>query len=100
MKMTLADGTILDNLELNANTYVSQEELTEDTFDGNLSTVTVEDSENVQEYSNCVLEHVRQDGDVWKFVLREMTATEIKENVTDAQVLYTALMTDTLLEEE
>lgn len=100
MKMTLADGTVLDNLELNANTFVSQEELTEDTFDGNLSTVTVEDGEMVQEYSNCVLEHVRQDGDVWKFVLREMTATEIKENVTDAQVLYTALMTDTLLEEE
>ena len=100
MKITLADGTVLDNLELNANTFVSQEELTEDTFDGNLSTVTVEDGEMAQEYSNCVLEHVRQDGDVWKFVLREMTATEIKENVTDAQVLYTALMTDTLLEEE
>ena len=102
MKMTLADGTVIDNLVLNGNNYISQKELTEDMFDGNIGTVTIEDeeAETTQTLKNCELYFLRQYGEEWWFVLNELTPEQIKTNTTDAQVLYTALMTDTLLEEE
>lgn len=102
MKMTLADGTVIDNLVLNGNNYISQKELTEDMFDGNLGIVTIDDeeTETTRTLKNCELYCLRQYGEEWWFVLNELTPEQAKANTTDAQVLYTALMTDTLLEEE
>ena len=100
MKMTLTDGTVINNLELNGTNYVSQEEIDENIFEGNLKEVIVEDGESEYVLRNCELEYVRQYGDEWWFVLRELSDAEVKAMATDAQVLYTALVTDTLLEEE
>ena len=99
MKMTLSNGTVLDNLTLNGTNYISQTELTEDMFTDGLDTITVEDEKNTYTLANCVLEYVRQYGNEWWFVLRELTDKEVKDRATDAQVTYTALMTDTLMEE-
>lgn len=99
MKMTLADGTVIDNLVLNGNNYISKEELTEDMFDGNLSVVTVEDEGATQTLNNAELYYLRQYEDEWWFVLRELTEAEVKAVKTEAQVLFTAITTDTLLEE-
>ncbi len=54
--ITLADGSILRNLELDGNNYISPEELTADDFDGKLSSVTIDDGEGYSEtIADCVL---------------------------------------------
>ena len=40
-KITLADGTSLDGLDLNGNNFISSTAVTEDTFTGKLSSVTI-----------------------------------------------------------
>ena len=98
MKMILSDGSVLDTLELNGNNYVSKEEITEDMFSNNLETVTIESEEGTEELHDCVLENLQQFGEDWFFIIREMTAVEAAAVDREAQILYTALCTDTLLE--
>ena len=96
----LGNGHILDNVTVNGNNYVSSDELTEEVFDG-METVTIRDNETdeITELHNAVLVALSQYPEGWYFVLREMTEAEIKEAARDAQVLFTAIATDTLIEE-
>lgn len=98
MKMILADGTELSDLSLNGNNYVSKTEITEDIFEDNLETVTIEDEEETTELHNAELVYVKTFGDEWWFVLKELSDAELKELSNDAQIFYTAVMTDTLME--
>ena len=96
----LASGKEFKNLRLNGNNYVSIEEVKEEDFD-DLTEVTITDSEGgVQVLHNVELLQVAQYDDGFYFILAEMSEAKIKEMATEAQVLYTALATDTLLEEE
>lgn len=99
MKIILSDSTEIDDLVLNGNNYVSETEVTEDMFTGNLDTVTIEDGDNTTVLTNCKLVQIAHYSDGYYFILEEMTEAEINANSVEAQTLYTALMTDTLLEE-
>lgn len=74
-------------------------------FAGNLASVTVCDKETERErtFTDVLLSGIRRDGEKTWFILAEKTeddrARERREK-QDAQVLFTAIMTDTLLEEE
>ena len=95
----LGDGTTFENITLNGNNFVSQVEISEDDFT-DLSHVTVTGSDgSVQEMGECELAQVRLYEDGWHFILRELTADEISRRDNEAQTFYTAMMTDTLLEE-
>lgn len=96
----LASGRKFENLRLNGNNYVSVDEVIEDDFD-DLSEVTITDSEgNVQVLHNVELLQVQQYEDGFYFILAEMPKAKVQAMATEAQILYTALATDTLLEEE
>lgn len=96
----LADGNTFENLTLNGNNYVSKTEVTEDDFT-DLSYVTITDSDgNVEEMNNVELLQVAQYADGWYFILEEMTPAKIKAEANNAQILFTAISTDTLIEEE
>lgn len=98
--ITLSDGTVIDNLRLNGNNFISDSELTEADFAGKLDGVTIESSDGVkEEHTNMELIQVKQYGSEWWFVLRDIPEEELKAASMDAQVLYTAIVTDTLLEE-
>lgn len=95
----LGDGTTFENITLNGNNWVSQEELKEEDFT-DLSHVAITGSDgSVQELGECELAQVRLYEDGWHFILRELTADEISRRDNEAQTFYTAMMTDTLLEE-
>ena len=95
----LGNGTTLNGLELNGNNYVSKEELTEDIFeDMDIATITNEDTGEVSELNSPILVALSEYPEGWYFVLREQTEEEIKEVERDAQILFTAISTDTLLE--
>ena len=96
----LASGKKFLDLRLNGNNYVSSEEVTENDFD-DLSEVTITDSEGrVQVLHNVELLQVQQYDDGFYFILEEMSEAKVKAMATEAQILYTARATDTLLEEE
>lgn len=97
MKMILSDGTELDNLELNGNNYVSKEEVTREMFEGKLDTVTIESEEGTEEMTDCVLDNLMQYGDEWLFIIRARTPEESAALDLEAQVMYTAFETKTLL---
>lgn len=96
----LGNGTILENLDLNGNNFVSKEELTEEVFDGmEIVTITNNETDTVEQLHNVILVALSRYPEGWYFVLREMTEQEVKESARDAQVLFTAIATDTLIEE-
>lgn len=95
----LASGKEFRNLRLNGNNYVSVEEVTEDDFD-DLSEVTITDSEgNVQVLHNVELLQVQQYEDGFYFILAEMPESKVRAMATEAQIMFTAIATDTLIEE-
>ena len=102
-KITLSDGTQLKDLRLNGNNYISEVKLTEDDFKGKLSKVTIEGSEDdqeiKQEYEHMELVQIVQYENEYHFVLRELSAAELKEIKMQSDIEYLAMMTDIDLEE-
>ena len=93
-KITLADGTVIDNLRLNGNNYISDKELTADVFLGNLAKVIVNDGERDTVYENMELvQIVKYDEEYW-FVLRTMTKRELQDLKNRADIDYLAMMSD------
>ena len=98
-KITLADGTALEGLTLNGNNYISDKKVTEDTFLNNLSTVTISDGEHEEVHENMELVQITKVGTAYWFVLRQLTAQEVADLKTQANIEYIAMMADIDLEE-
>lgn len=103
-KITLADGTRLENLRLNGNNFISDTKITADIFNGNLSKVVIEGiedgKETVQEYEHMELVQIVHYEDGYYFVLRELSQDELDKIKTQADIEYLAMMSDIDLEEE
>ena len=83
-KVTLADGTEIDNLTLNGNNFISSKKITEDAFEGNLDTVEIYDysTEETQVLHNAVLIQLEKYGKEYWFILAEKSEAEIeRENM-------------------
>ena len=84
----LYDGTVLDNLELNGNNFISDKIIPDDIFTDNLNEVEISDGENTQIYNDMVLVANRViDGKSW-FILAEKTPEqkekeEFENNIAD-----------------
>lgn len=103
-KITLSDGTQLTDLRLNGNNFVSEAEITEETFRGKLSKVTFEGKVNGNEFKQeCrqmeLVQVVRYE-DGYYFVLREISQEELDRIKTKADIEYLAMMADIDMEEE
>lgn len=75
-KITLHDGTVLDDLELNGNNFISEKVIDDSVFSGNLDTVTISNGETTETYTDMKLLSNRVDGGKSWFVLGEKTAQE------------------------
>lgn len=103
-EITLSDGTKLENLRLSGNNYISNTKITENDFKGKLSKVivkeTTEDGQvTTQEYEHMELVQVVHYEDGYYFILRELSADELKEIKMQSDIEYLAMMTDIDLEE-
>lgn len=110
--VTLADGTAIENLTLNAgsNNFHSSTEITPEMFEGRLTEVHISSSDG--DMSDCgyppVLSNAElvqitpasetQDGQ-WHFVLREVPEDELFKARTQAQLDFLALSADINLED-
>lgn len=94
-KIELANGTILDNLELNGNNFILDGELDKDVFKGNLDNITITDDEgNVIEYKDMKVAFARI-GMQETFVLLEKTKADKDREMleqTHADLVYLSIM--------
>ena len=75
-KITLHDGTVLDDLELNGNNFISEKVIEDSVFSGNLDTVTISNGETTVTYTDMKLLSNRVDGGKSWFILGEKTEQE------------------------
>lgn len=104
-KITLADGTKLENLRLNGNNFVSESEITENDFKGKLLKVkiegTTEDGQEItEEHNHMELVQIVHYEDGYYFVLRDISEAELDKMKMKSDIEYLAMMSDIDLEEE
>lgn len=92
--VTLADGTIIENLRLNGNNFVSDVKIDKSIFVGNCHSVMVSDGETETIHENMECVQVTQMGEEYWFVLRELSESELKEAKIQASIEYIAMMCD------
>lgn len=96
--ITLANGTKLENLELNGNNYISETVIEDSAFEGNLDTVKISDGSTTETFTDMrLMSNIVHDNCSW-FVLGEKSAqqkameqmeklyTTNADNITDVQM--------------
>lgn len=95
-KVTLANGTEIENLRLNGNNFVSEGEIDEAVFENNCSPVIIyrgEDEEG-EIHQAMDLIHFTKMGDKYWFALRDLSDTELATIKARSDIDYIALMCD------
>ena len=96
-KITLADGTVLDNLELNGNNYISDTVIEDSVFNGNLDTVIISDGSTTETYIDMrLMSNIVRGNRSW-FVLSEKTEQQKKEEAIFRQMEEYKRILNTLL---
>lgn len=85
-KITLADGTKLENLELNGNNYIAEGVVDDSVFKDNLATVTITDGTETTTYEDRVLLSHRVDGGRSWIVLGVKSEKEKQEEATARKI--------------
>lgn len=97
-KIKLSDGSVINDLTMNGNNFVSETKLTEADFDGKLSPVIIADPDGNEEYHEHmelvqVVNADYTDGK-WYFVLRDITEQELWQAKVMGDLTYLSMMTD------
>ena len=84
-KITLADGTTLENLVLNGNNYVASTAVDDAVFKDNMASVTItnlEDESTEQIEDGVLLSNIVRDGKSW-LVLAQKSAEQKRQETID-----------------
>lgn len=87
-KITLADGTTLENLVLNGNNFIAQTAVDDAVFKDNMASVTITDTESgstEQIEDGVLLSNIVRDGCSW-IVLGEKTPQQKAEEARDKEI--------------
>lgn len=92
-KITLSDGTVISNLKLNGNNYISKEAIDASIFAGNCSPVAINDGANDETHANMELVQITESdsGEYW-FVLRDVSSEELTRIKIQSDIEYVAMM--------
>ena len=85
-KITLADGTMLENLVLNGNNFIAQTAVSDAVFKNNMATVTItnlEDGTVEQIEDGVLLSNIVRDGKSW-LVLGQKSAEQKRLETIDS----------------
>lgn len=93
-KITLTDGTVINDLKLNGNNFISSTEIEESVFDGNLLTVTINDGDKDEIHTNMELVQIQKMGAEYWFVLRDITETELAFIKMQSDIEYVAMISE------
>lgn len=92
--ITLEDGTKIKDLHLNGNNFISEKQIKQSIFDGNLGTVIISDGEVEETHKNMELVQITQTSGEWWFVLIDIPESELKNQKLRSDVDYIAMMAD------
>lgn len=87
-KITLADGTTLENLVLNGNNFIAQTAVDDAVFKDNMASVTIthlEDGTAEQIEDGVLLSNIVRDGKSW-LVLGQKSAEQKAEEARDKEI--------------
>ncbi len=99
-KIALSNGNEIDNLTMNGNNFVSEEEITEDIFEGGLDDVVITSSEGAEEvHEHMALVQIQQLYGAYYITLRDVTAAEIVQAKMRSDIEYIAMMSDIEIEQ-
>lgn len=91
--ITLADGTVLGGLTKPANAFVAPADTDLSVFENNCALVVISDGENTETHPAM---HFTQapdkDTGEKRFILRDMTQSELKQIEVDSKIEYVAMM--------
>lgn len=90
--ITLADGTIIGDLKLNGNNFISKTNVSHDAFADNCSPVTISDGEAEEVHENMELVQITEMGDEYWFVLRDISKAEMEKIKMQSDIEYIAMM--------
>ncbi len=91
-KITLADGTVISDLMLNGNNYISKAPVDGSIFANNCSPVKI--SDGIVETLHSSMELVRlteNNGEFW-FILRDLSSDELARMQMQSDLEYVAMM--------
>lgn len=99
ISITLSDGTILDNLTLNGDNFISINKIDESIFENNLSPtiINIDGIETVHSHMNLL--QIKKYGYEWWFVIQDISEQELRDNRIQSQLDYIAMMVDIDLED-
>lgn len=93
-KITLADGTEINNLKLNGNNYISATSIEPEIFVGNCSPVVISSGDDNEIHNNMDLVQVTEvNGEYW-FVLRDLSNEELAQIKIRSDIEYLAMMSN------
>lgn len=94
-KLTLADGTVIDNLTMNGNNFVSKEKIDSSVFEANCCPVIINDGTTDEIHENMELVQITKSvyGGYW-FVLRDISEKELEQAKMKSDIEYLAMMCD------
>lgn len=90
----LSDGSRIEDLTVQGNYLFSKTEVTKSTFERKLDKVTFTDGKMHDVHGQMELLEIEKKGDLWRFLLRDMTQEEIFRKQTKADISFLAMMTD------
>lgn len=85
-RITLEDGTVLDNLELNGNNYISETLISDSVFEGNLGTVEIYDGETTQVHENMKLIANQVFSEKSWFIIEQKTQQDIEREMQEQRI--------------
>ncbi len=93
--ITLSDGTVLPNLSMNGNNFISNDDIDEEIFSGRLSTVEIYDGEETRSISPAELVRFKKEDDgAYHFVLRKISQDRLDAIKIQSDIEYIAMMSD------
>lgn len=88
----LSDGSMIGNLKLNGNNFISEIPVSAELFTDNCSPVVISDGEIEDVHENMELVQVTKMGDEYWFVLRDISASEMEKIKMQSDIEYIAMM--------
>ncbi|MBE6724985.1 MAG: hypothetical protein E7576_07295 [Ruminococcaceae bacterium] len=98
--LTLADGTVIENVARNGDNYIVTGAVDTSVFEDNCVPLTISDGENEEIHENAVFVQAQAHGNETWLVFRDLGAAELREMRLRADVDYVAMMADIELEVE
>lgn len=92
--IVLSDGTIISDLRMNGNNFISQNPIDAEIFDGNLSNVVIDNGEGDEIHKNMSLVQITKMGKEYWFILRDVSETEIENARLRSDLDYVLMMTN------